>query len=495
METTAGRLARNDMVGYGWRRDSGGDPEPMGKTARSQAYGGYFSAGRPRRPDAELLETGPGTAAGEYLRKFWHPVCLSSELADLPLAVRHLGEDLVLFRDKSGRLGALHRHCPHRGASLEYGVVSERGLRCCYHGWLFDVDGAVLDTPGEPPESRLKDSFRHGAYPAREYRGLVFAYLGPPDREPGFPIYDAYLRPDEDLAPYSIRHSCNWLHVQENIMDPAHIVFLHSRNNQYQLSPRMDVMPEIEFRETDGGHGCLYVTSRRLGDLVWVRCIHALLPGFFQAGALFEQGDAEKLHTGSALTRWTVPVDDTHCMIFGYRHFSEALDPHGLGKPEDCGKERVDFAPGQTMHRDYEEMQRDPGDWEVLVSQGPLPDHGREHLGRTDTGVTMMRRQFRRALRGESEPDLHLPPNGWDARATYTFDSVLRIPPANGDDGALVAEAGRRATDIVLAAREPPGPDRDRAIAKRIEAMKEDLSSGRTQAGASRTGNGRSERI
>ncbi len=414
----------------------------MGETARSQAYGGYFSAGRPRRPDAELLETGPDAAAGEYLRKFWHPVCLSSELADLPLAVRHLGEDLVLFRDKSGRLGA------------------------------------VLDTPGEPPESRLKDC--HGAYPAREYRGLVFAYLGPPDQEPGFPIYDAYLRPDEDLAPYSIWHSCNWLHVQENIMDPAHIVFLHSRNNQYQLSPRMDVMPETEFRETDGGHGCLYVTSRRLGDLVWVRCIHALLPGFFQAGALFEQGDAEKLHTGPALTRWTVPVDDTHCMIFGYRHFSEALDPHGFGKPEDCGKERVDFAPGQTMHRDYEEMQRDPGDWEVLVSQGPLPDHGREHLGRTDTGVTMMRRQFRRALRGESEPDLHLPPNGWDARATYTFDSVLRIPPANGDDGALVAEAGRRATDIVLAAREPPGPDRDLAIAKRIEAMKEELSSGRT---------------
>ena len=131
------------------------------------------------------------------------------------------------------------------------------------------------------------------------------------------------------------------------------------------------------------------------------------------------------------------------------------------------------------MHRDYEEMQRNPGDWEVLVSQGPLPDHGREHPGWTDTGVMMMRRQFRRALRGESEPDLHSPQNGWDARATYTFDSVLRIPPRNEGDNALVAEAGHRATDIVLAAEEPPGPPRDQAIGERIRAMKEELLSRR----------------
>ena len=451
----------------------------MGNAPQSQAYSGYHSAGIPLQHDEELLETGPGTRAGEYLRRFWHPICLSSELTDLPLAVRLLGEDLVVFRDKSGQLGALHRHCSHRGTSLEYGIVSEHGLRCCYHGWLFDTDGTILETPGEPPDSRLRESFRHGAYPAQEFGSLVFAYLGPPQDKPDFPLFDAYLQPEDELAPYSIWHSCNWLHVQENIMDPAHIVFLHSRNNQYQLSPRMDVMPEIEYRETDQGHGCLYVTSRRVDDMVWVRCIHALLPGFFQAGALFEQGDVEKFYTGSALTRWTVPVDDEHCMIFGYRHFSKALDPHGFGKPEECGKELVDFAPGQTRHREYEEMQRNPGDWEVLVSQGPRPDHGREHPGSTDTGVMMMRKQYRRALRGETPPDVHLPQNGWNARATYTFDSVLRIPPRNQNDEALVAEVGRRATDIVLAAGEPPGPDRDQAISARIEAMKEDLIAAR----------------
>ena len=451
----------------------------MDNVPESQAYSGYHSAGIPMQHDEELLETGPETRAGEYLRRFWHPICLSSELTDLPLAVRILGEDLVVFRDKFGHLGALHRHCSHRGTSLEYGIVSEHGLRCCYHGWLFGIDGTILETPGEPPDSRLKESFRHGSYPVQEYRGLVFAYLGPPQDKPEFPMLDTYLQPEDDLIPYSIWHSCNWLHVQENIMDPAHIVFLHSRNNQTQLSPRMNIMPEIEYRETDQGHGCLYVTSRRVGDMVWVKCIHALLPGFFQAGGLFEQVDAEKFHTGSALTRWTVPIDDEHCMVFGYRHFAKALDLHGFGKPEECGKESVDFAPGQTRHREYEEMQRNPGDWEVLVSQGPLPDHGREHPGWTDTGVMMLRRQYRRALRGESPPDVHLPQNGWNARATYTFDSVLRIPPRNQNDAALVAEVGRRATDIVLAVEEPPGPSRDQAISARIKAMKEEMITGR----------------
>ena len=443
----------------------------MSDSIKTGPYGGYFSAGQPINHDQELLETGPGTRAGEYLRRFWHPICLSSELTDLPLAVRHMGEDLVAFRDKSGRVGVLHRHCSHRGTSLEFGILSERGIRCCYHGWLFDIDGTILETPGEPSASRLKSSFRHGSYPALDHHGLIFAYLGLPEQQPDFPILDSYQYPDDELAPYSIWHSCNWLHVQENIMDPAHIVFLHSRNNQYQLSPRMDVMPEIEFRETDHGHGCLYITSRRTDEFIWVRCIHALLPGFFQAGALFEQADKEKFYTGSALTRWTVPIDDTHCMIFGYRHFSEALDPCGFGKPEECGREMVDFAPGQTMHREYEEMQRNPGDWEVLVSQGPLPDHGREHMGWTDTAVMMMRRQLRRVQRGEMAPDVHLPQNRWDARATYTFDSVLHIPPAQENDKALVAEVGRGATDIVLAAKEPPGPKRDHAISERIRAM------------------------
>ena len=160
-----------------------------------QAYSGYHLRDVPAE-DAELTHVGPGTPCGEYMRRFWQPVCLSQELTDLPHAVRILGEDLVAFRDKSGDVGVLHRHCSHRGTSLEYGIVAEHGIRCCYHGWLFDIDGTILETPGETPGSRLRESFRHGAYPARKYEGLVFAYMGPPDEETEFPMFDTYFLTD-----------------------------------------------------------------------------------------------------------------------------------------------------------------------------------------------------------------------------------------------------------------------------------------------------------
>ena len=134
----------------------------------SPPYGGYHQTAA-LAADAELTHVCPGTPGGEYLRRFWHPVALTIAVSELPKLVRVLGEDLVLFRDGNGRFGLLHRHCPHRGASLEYGICEARGLRCCYHGWLFDVDGTILETPGEPPDSsaaaKLRQSLRHGAYP------------------------------------------------------------------------------------------------------------------------------------------------------------------------------------------------------------------------------------------------------------------------------------------------------------------------------------------
>ena len=109
------------------------------------------------KEDEELTHVGPGTLGGEYLRRFWQPISHSSELKDLPRRIRILGEDLVLFRDQSGRIGLLQLHCSHRGVSLEFGLLSERGIRCCYHGWLYDVDGRILETPGEPAGSTLKE--------------------------------------------------------------------------------------------------------------------------------------------------------------------------------------------------------------------------------------------------------------------------------------------------------------------------------------------------
>ena len=133
-----------------------------GQQKKGSPYNGYYHRETPRE-DAELTHIGPGTPGGELMRRFWQPVCLSQQLSDLPLAIRILGEDLVVFRDKAGQVGLLHRLCSHRGTSLEFGIVSEHGIRCCYHGWLFDVDGRILETPGEPPNSKLKESFVHGA--------------------------------------------------------------------------------------------------------------------------------------------------------------------------------------------------------------------------------------------------------------------------------------------------------------------------------------------
>ena len=119
----------------------------------------------------------------------------------MPHAIRILGEDLVIFRDGGGQIGLLELHCSHRGTSLEFGLIEQKGIRCCYHGWQFDVDGRILDTPGEPPDSTYKERLCHGAYLVHEHEGLVFAYMGPPDKKPPFPIYDTMNMPGYRTRP------------------------------------------------------------------------------------------------------------------------------------------------------------------------------------------------------------------------------------------------------------------------------------------------------
>src|SRR5215472_17266826 len=127
--------------------------QPISRAApKTMPYGGYFARDAQMSPpdDLEILRTGPGTPIGEYMRRYWQPVCFSKELTDVPKAIRIMHEDLVAFRDHSRSVGVLHRKCAHRGTSLEFGIVSKRGIRCCYHGWLYDVDGTILEMPAEP---------------------------------------------------------------------------------------------------------------------------------------------------------------------------------------------------------------------------------------------------------------------------------------------------------------------------------------------------------
>ena len=260
---------------------------------------GYYLRDVPS-PDAELTRTDPNTPMGELMRRFWQPVCLAAELTDLPLAIRILGEDLVAFRDKGGRIGVLARHCTHRGTSLEYGIISERGLRCCYHGWLFDTDGTILETPGEPPASRLKERCMQGAYPAREYEGLIFAYMGPPEQLPEFPLLDTYAARGNRMVPYSVQYPCNWLQVKENFVDPAHAYFLHSNITTVQFSDAWAQQPTYDFAETPDGQGMYYITVRRVDDRVWVRSNHIWLPNCGQVGACSKRRKPRNFFIGSA---------------------------------------------------------------------------------------------------------------------------------------------------------------------------------------------------
>ena len=183
--------------------------------------------------DNELLtRTGPGTPGGEMLRRYWQPVALVEELPanGAPLPVRILSEDLVLFRDDQGQLGLLGRHCSHRRADLSYGRVENGGLRCLYHGWLFDRRGNCLEQPCEPPAKRFCDKVHHPAYPCVERAGIVFAYLGPGE-PPLFPAYEPFLAPRDHLLVTKIYHECNYFQANEGNLDPSHVSYLHRQGN------------------------------------------------------------------------------------------------------------------------------------------------------------------------------------------------------------------------------------------------------------------------
>jgi phenylpropionate dioxygenase-like ring-hydroxylating dioxygenase large terminal subunit len=383
-------------------------------------YSAYHHRERPAEDD-ELTRVGPGTPCGEYLRRFWQPVILAGDLGDLPRRVRILGEDLVAYRDRSGSIGLLELHCAHRGTSLELGLIGDRGIRCCYHGWLFDCDGTILETPGEPADSTLKDRLFHGAYPVHEYAGLVFAYMGPPDKQPAFPMLDTYDLPGYRLtARVPTLWECNWLQVKENSMDPAHLAFLHTLPGSEGFTEDFKEQPEWDWMETPVG--MVYIDTRRQGDRVWVRVADFILPNIHQFPPNADPMALRNSINRPQATTWAVPLDDTHTMQIGYYRTPEGKEPRrGSGF-------------GQDASRPYGERQRVPGDYDAQVSiHGGTARHGLEHLAATDRGIIMMRNMIQRGIRavGKGE-ELHSPMlrNG-SAVPTYSHDRVVSgIAPA-----------------------------------------------------------------
>jgi phenylpropionate dioxygenase-like ring-hydroxylating dioxygenase large terminal subunit len=414
-------------------------------------FGGYHHRDIPQE-DVELTHVGPGTPCGEYFRRYWQPICFADELHDLPLRVTILGEELVAFRDLSGAVGLLELHCPHRGTSLEFGLVGAKGIRCCYHGWLFDVDGTILETPGEPAESTLKNRLFHGAYPTQEYNGIVFAYLGAPDRQPPFPVYDSFSRPGYRLLPgRKYFYPCNWLQIMENTMDPVHTAFLHTIVSGSQFTDQFGVVPELEFVETP--IGMIYIATRRVGDNVWARMVEAIAPNLQQVAPIWEEGQQEHGFSGPMMSRWIVPVDDTNTMFIEFRHVSQSE-----GVTPTWWADRDIMLPGQLAADSYEAGQRNPGDYEAQVSQRPIAIHALEHLGATDRGISMFRQHIRRGIRAvqTGHDPAGLCRDAAAAIPTYCNDTVVRVPPAATakEDQQLMRKTGRKLAERYL--QHPP---------------------------------------
>ena len=414
-------------------------------------YGGYFHRDIPDE-DEQLTHVGPNTPCGEYLRRFWQPVCFSDELKDLPLRLRIMAEDLVAFRDRSGAVGLLELHCPHRGTTLEFGLIDDKGIRCCYHGWLFGVDGTILETPGEPADSTLKDRLFHGAYPVHEAHGIVFAYMGPPEQRPPFPSYDSYSQSGSRMIPgRKYFYPCNWLQIMENTMDPVHTAFLHTIVSGAVFTEEFGVLPELDYVETP--IGMVYVGTRRVADNIWTRMVEVVLPNLQQVAPIWEDGRNERQFSGPMMSRWIVPQDDTNSMFIEFRHVSETEDvTPGWWADRDI------MLPGQIAADSYKEGQLHPGDYEAQVSQRPIAIHGLEHLSETDRGVSMYRNQIRRGIRATAagQDPMGVFRNGAGVIPTYCNNTVLRVPPAAAgtNDKELMRATGRRLAESYLKA--PP---------------------------------------
>ncbi len=414
-----------------------------------------------------LVRVGPGTATGSLFRLYWLPFLLSKDLlADAPpKRVKLMGEDLVAFRDTQGRPGLIANACAHRGAPMLFARNEDCGIRCIYHGWKYDVTGAVVDMPAEPPRSRLKDKVRITAYPCQERNGVVWTYMGPDAVPPPLPEMEWNLVPTENVHLSMRVQECNWLQALEGEIDSAHAPILHARiDNGGAINDwiaKRDLRPTFECLRQE--FGMSIAAKRRLDEqtLYW-RVNQFVLPFY---SLVPPQSKFPEL-SGHA---W-LPMDDEHtlCLMFSY-HPSEPLLPktrqlfiEGHQGRETGHASRHAYAPKppSTPYADYwtkftpeaafqidYEAQRTtwfsglPGLW---VQDGacqtgiqPIYDRTQENLCASDTGIVMTRRLLLESTR--SLRDSGTRPAGATEPDTFMVRAVsMRLP-----DGTPWADAGR----------------------------------------------------
>jgi len=377
----------------------------------------------------KLTHVGPGTPMGNLLRRYWHPFAALAELDERPTRpVRLLGEDLVLFRDRSGDLGLIERICAHRRVDLSYGIPEEHGLRCMYHGWMFDATGQCIEQPFEEtvhPDGRFKEKVKIQAYPVQVLGGLLFTYMGP-DPAPLLPNYDILVEDDHVWREAFIAElPVNWLQCMENSVDPVHLEWLHGVYGAHtaKLDGRIDVVAEgvatygrhkkIGFDSTDFG-----LTKRRVygnsdeNDPKWSVGHPLIFPNILQQGG-----------GGRYFFQYRVPIDDTHTW---HVELTSYWFPNDVDVPQ---QERVPYQ--------YVPLKRPDGRWRsddtvaqdhvAWILQGPIMDRAAERLGESDTGLIFYRRMLEEQMdivADGGEPKnvfrapalnmlVHVPQEGW----------------------------------------------------------------------------------
>ena len=395
--------------------------------------------------NALVTRTGPGTPCGDVLRSFWQPVALVDELPETrpARAVRLLGEDLVLWRNPDGAYGLVGRWCSHRGVDLAFGRLEGGGLRCLYHGWLYDRAGQCLEQPAEPEGSRFREKIQHPSYPARERNGVVFAYLGGGDPPP-FPDHDAFTAPASHTFAFKGLWECNWLQGLEGGIDPSHVSFLHrflqeDPRDEYGQQFREEVegtgqtlsslvgerfRPDIDVETTD--YGLRVFATREMGDQerMHVRITNLLFPNAF----VIPFGNTK------VITQWHVPVDDVNHYWYMILHdYQDETDTDTLRSQRLASVTLPDyrsvrnrdndwgFDPHEQQSLTYTGMGLDINvhDQWAVESIGRIQDRTTEHLGQSDRAVTAYRRILLRAITdhgaGKRLPGQDLDPPGPEA--------------------------------------------------------------------------------
>ena len=399
------------------------------------------------REDNDLVtQVGPGTPMGELFRRFWLPVMLSEEVPNpdsTPVRIKVLGEKLIGFKDTEGRVGVVDAYCPHRGAPLFFGRNEECGLRCVYHGWKFDVDGNCVELPNSPEGETYKDKVQIKSYPAVERAGLVWAYMGPKDKQPPMPGFDWLNVPQENRYLMKFILQCNYLQGMEGDYDPSHAMYLHSTldnnasNRALQVSQVGNTFQDprqiyVDIEDTDGGIEFVSSGNAERGKLMSLG--HWMMPIFCTAGIA---------GPGIFSSNMRVPIDDESCMFYRLRWSYDPIPDYELAEYKYGQFTHPELIPGTfytkaNMQNDYmvdriaqknysyTGIKNFPLQDIALIEDqwGPIAEREKEHLVRSDEGIIRVRQRLIRAARklmeGE-EPSEPMNPQGFNARTVRKF--------------------------------------------------------------------------